>query len=142
MPHNRELPITDIQTFEQYAEEGSRMDALKALDLLIKAYISQCGISAGMRTLIYAAGEVWRYSRLPLHPDNPLSMKHIKSKPFVMSMSILCKDYIPEKYDKYVITGSFDAQMLKDLCVKEINAFGKETMQALCWGIANLDVLL
>ena len=133
--------MTNSQMFKQFAQMGAKMDALKALDLLIKAYISLCGVSIGLRTVVYTAAEVWRYWRLPMHPNNPLTMEHIETVPFVESMPVLCKDYNPDEYDKYDIAGCFDEKMLKQLCKNNLDFFDNETTEALCWGINNLPSL-
>lgn len=127
--------MTNFQQFKEFAREGEQMDALVALDLLIKAYISECGRSIGMRTLVYSAAEIWLYWRLPFSPDNPLSMKQIEKEPLIKSMPILCKEFILEKYGEWDITGGFDEKRLKNLCVDQIDRYDDETMKALCWGI-------
>ena len=40
------------KVLEDYAKRGAQCDIMKALTLLTQAYISQCGISLGLRTLI------------------------------------------------------------------------------------------
>ena len=40
------------KVIEEYAMRGAQCDVMKALTLLTQAYISQCGISLGLRTLI------------------------------------------------------------------------------------------
>lgn len=110
------------------------MDALYALRLLTRAYISQCGVSIGMRTLVYTAAEEWSYWRLPLHPNNPLTPEQM-DEPFVYQMPILCEDYKPELYDQYDIAGGFDEKALRRLCIDEINYYDEDTMRAICWGI-------
>ena len=48
------------KVIEEYAMRGVQCDVMKALTLLTQAYISQCGISLGLRTVIYCAAEPWQ----------------------------------------------------------------------------------
>ena len=48
------------QIFEQFANEGKCIDATSALILLTKAYISQCGVSLGNRSVVYSAAQEWQ----------------------------------------------------------------------------------
>ena len=41
------------KVIEEYAKRGEQCDVMKALTLLTQAYISQCGISIGCRTVGY-----------------------------------------------------------------------------------------
>jgi len=126
--------MTNHQLFLKYAKVGKKMDALYALRLLIKAYISACSASIGMRTLVYTAGEVWSCWRLPLYPNNPLTPEQM-DEPFVYQMPILCEDYKPELYDQFDIAGGFDEKALRRLCRDEIDYYDEDTMRAICWGI-------
>lgn len=46
-----------MKTIEEYARQGELHDVMDALKLLTQAYISQCGISLGNRTIVYDAAE-------------------------------------------------------------------------------------
>lgn len=46
-----------MKSFEEYVKSGAGHDVMKALELLTRAYVSQCGISLGCRTVVYCAAE-------------------------------------------------------------------------------------
>ena len=48
-----------MRTIEEFAKLGEHHDVMDALSLLTHAYISQCGISLGGRSVIYVAAERW-----------------------------------------------------------------------------------
>lgn len=129
------------ELFEKYASEGEGMDNMEALNLLTKAYIKECGISLGMRTLVYTAGEMWLYGRLFQSPDCPFT-KEQKSLPFKQLMPLLCSEYDPEYHDQWDIWG-FDYNFFKRNCYMAIRKqmYDEPTLRALCWGIKNMPVL-
>lgn len=45
----------NYELIESYAKKGESHDVMSALTLLTKAYIDQCGVSLGYRTVIYCA---------------------------------------------------------------------------------------
>ena len=47
----------NYELIESYAKKGESHDVMSALTLLTKAYINQCGVSMGSRTVIYCAAE-------------------------------------------------------------------------------------
>ena len=49
----------NYELIESYAKRAENHDVMDALVLLTKAYIDQCGISLGYRTVIYCAAEQW-----------------------------------------------------------------------------------
>lgn len=120
--------------FEQYAAIGEGHDVMDALRLLTEAYIDQCGISLTCRTVIYYAAERW-HERLAWL-DLPLSEMARKEALYFM-MRHYSKDYDPEVYDEYDITGLDNAE-LKEYCISMLDEYDDATCEVLCWGIADV----
>jgi hypothetical protein len=122
-----------MKAIEKYAKPGEQCDVMTALSLLTKAYISQCGISLGIRTVVYCAAEPW-VERLAWL-DLPLS-EMARKEPFVNLMPHITSDYDPEVYDKYDITG-MDEKELLNVCelILQYKEFDDPTIEVLCWGI-------
>lgn len=122
-----------MNLFEDYARRGECQDEVEALKRITRAYISQCGISLGCRTVLYVAGEAWM-ERLAWM-DLPLSEK-ARKLPLVELMPYITDEYIPEQYDKYDITGMSDEELLAG-CREIIREklFDDRTNEALCWGL-------
>ena len=121
--------IASQHKFSQSADA----EVMEALRLLIEAYIQECGISLGYRTVVYNAAEEWQ-ERLAWM-DLPLS-EMARKEPFINLMPHISKEYIPERYDKYDITGMSDEEMI-DCCreIVEEQEFDENTLAVLCWGI-------
>lgn len=121
------------EAIEDFAERGEKCDVMKALNLLTRAYISQCGISLGYRTLVYYAAESWQERIAWL--DLPLS-EMARKEAFVTLMPHVTNDYAPELYDDYDIIGMENDELI-DMCNCVI--CGKEsdrtTLEVLSWGI-------
>ena len=105
-----------MKTLERYAKRGEQCDVMKALTLLTKAYICQCGISLGCRTVVCCAAEGWLERLAWL--DLPLS-DMARKEPFVNIMPHISKEYVPEKYDEYDIAPLQDADLL-NICTQMI----------------------
>ena len=122
-----------MKTIEKYAKRGEKCDVMKALTLLTKAYISQCGISLGCRTVVYCAAEGWQERLAWL--DLPLS-EMARKEPFVHLMPHISKEYVPEEYDEYDIAPLQDAELL-NICTHMIRAkeFDRTTLEVMSWGI-------
>ena len=118
---------------EKYAVRGEQCDVMKALTLLTQAYISQCGISLGCRTVVYCAADPWQ-ERLAWM-DLPLSEKARKD-PFVHLMPHISKEYVPEEYDDYDITAMNEEELLS-VCNQMIRykEFDETTMEVISYGI-------
>lgn len=123
--------MTDI--IGNYLGKGAEIEVMEALRLLTEAYIQECGISLGYRTVVYNAAEEWQ-ERLAWM-DLPLS-EMARKGPFINLMPHISKEYIPERYDKYDITGMSDEEMI-DCCreIVEEQEFDENTLAVLCWGI-------
>lgn len=123
----------NYKAIEILAKRGEKYDVMVALSLLTKAYIEMCGISLGNRTVVYCAAEPWQERLAWL--DLPLSIM-ARKEPFVHLMPHISKDYVPEEYDDYDITGMSKEELL-DVCNQIV--WGKEfdvpTLEVLCWGI-------
>jgi hypothetical protein len=106
---------------------------MKALTLLTQAYISQCGISLGLRTVIYCAAEPWQERLAWL--DLPLSAM-ARKEPFVHLMPHITSEYAPDEYDDYDITAIENDELLR-ICLQEIKnkEFDETTLEVICWGI-------
>lgn len=125
-----------MRSFEEYAQSGAKLDVMTALSLLTKAYVSQCGISFGNRTVVYCSAEVWQLKLAFM--DLPLSEMARKLYLFEL-MPHLCSNYIPEEHDDYDIAGLNDAE-LREYCeeILKDKDFDEATNEALCWGIAQV----
>lgn len=122
-----------MKTIEEYAKIGEHHDVMDALLLLTKAYVSQCGISLGNRTVIYCAAEAWQERLAWL--DFPLS-EMARKEPFVNLMPLITSDYDPEIYDEYDIAGMSEEELLSacDMIVRD-KEFDEVTNEVLCWGL-------
>ena len=111
------------------------MDAMEALRLLTKAYIKECGMSLGMRTVLYNAAEVWLYEQLPKHSNNPFTAEQME-QPLIELMPLICDEYQPDYHGHWDIW-MFDAKELRKFCLKAIKGewYDKPTLRALCYGI-------
>lgn len=123
--------MTDI--IGNYLGKGAEIEVMEALRLLTEAYIQECGISLGYRTVVYNAAEEWQERLAGM--DLPLS-EMARKEPFINLMPHISKEYIPERYDKYDITGMSDEEMI-DCCreIVEEQEFDENTLAVLCWGI-------
>ena len=121
------------KVIEEYAKRGAQCDVMKALNLLTQAYISQCGISMGLRTVIYCAAEPWQERLAWL--DLPLS-EMARKEPFVHLMPHITSEYAPDEYDNYDITAIENDELLR-ICLQEIKIkeFDGTTLEVICWGI-------
>jgi hypothetical protein len=121
------------KVIEEYAKRGAQCDVMKALTLLTQAYISQCGISLGLRTVIYCAAEPWQERLAWL--DLPLSAM-ARKEPFVHLMPHITSEYAPDEYDDYDITAIENDELLR-ICLQEIKnkEFDETTLEVICWGI-------
>ena len=121
------------KVIEEYAKRGEQCDVMKALTLLTQAYISQCGISLGWRTVVYCAAEPWQ-ERLAWM-DLSLS-EMARKEPFVHLMPYITKEYVPEECDGYDIAAMEDDELLK-VCNRMIRSkeFDETTLEVLCWGL-------
>ena len=106
---------------------------MKALTLLTQAYISQCGISLGCRTVVYCAAEPWQ-ERLAWM-DLPLS-EMARKDPFLHLMPHISIEYVPEEHDDYDITAMNEEELLS-VCNQMIRnkEFDETTLEVLCWGL-------
>jgi hypothetical protein len=122
-----------MKTVEEYAKAGEHHDVMDALTLLTKAYISQCGISLGTRTVIYCAAEAWqeRLAWLDL-----LLSKKARKEPFINLMPLITDEYNPEKYDRYDIAGMNEEELLSSCrMIARENEFDDVTKEVMCWGL-------
>lgn len=117
---------------EEYAAKGAEMDVMKALELLTLAYIGQCGVSMGTRTVIYDACEPWLQKLAKT--DSPLAQM-AKEKAMVEIMPYITAKYDPKLYDRYDVCPLTDEQTER-ICLAILNdeEFDEETNQAICWG--------
>lgn len=126
--------IADIKAeLEVYAKKGESHDIMDALRLLTDAYVDNCGISIGNRTMIYIAAERW-FERLAWQ-DLPLSEQACTSslhKMFPLFSSV----YNKECHDEYDICGMQENEYIKCCfdCIsdKEVD---EQTAEVLAWGI-------
>ena len=102
----------NYELIESYAKRAENHDIMDALVLLTKAYIDQCGISLGNRTVIYCAAEQWLERLAWL--DLPLS-EMARKEALVTVMPHITSDYDPEIYDKYDIAGMSEEELI-DAC--------------------------
>ena len=123
----------NYELIESYAKKGESHDVMSALTLLTKAYIDQCGVSLGSRTVIYCAAEQWLERLAWL--DLPLSAM-ARKEALVTVMPYITSDYDPEKYDDYDIA-AMNKEELMDGCMEMIRSgeYDELTNELLCWGI-------
>ena len=123
----------NYELIESYAKRAENHDIMDALVLLTKAYIDQCGISLGNRTVIYCAAEQWLERLAWL--DLPLS-EMARKEALVTVMPYITSDYDPEEYDDYDIAGMSEEELLSacDMIVRD-KEFDEVTNEVLCWGI-------
>ena len=123
----------NYELIESYAKKGESHDVMSALTSLTKAYIDQCGVSLGYRTVIYCAAEQWLERLAWL--DLPLS-EMARKEALVTVMPYITSDYDPEKYDDYDIA-AMNEEELMDGCVEMIRSGEHDelTNEVLCWGI-------
>lgn len=121
------------KVIEDYARCGVQCDVMKALTLLTKAYISQCGISLGGRTVVSYAADMWQERLAWL--DLPLS-EMARKKSFVELMPHISSEYDPEEYDDYDIAAMENDELLR-VCHQMIKGveFDETTLEVICWGI-------
>ena len=122
-----------MKTIEEYAKAAEGYDVMQALELLTKAYVSQCGVSISIRTILFCAAEVWQEKLAWM--DLPLS-EMARKTPLIHLMPYLSNEYNPEMYDRYDITGLNDSAMLE--CCQSIiqfREFDEPTKMVLCYGI-------
>lgn len=125
-----------MRSFDDYAEAGARQDVMKALVLLTKAYVSQCGISLTARTVVYCAAESWQLKLAFL--DLPLS-EMARTDPLFLIMPHICDSYVPEVHDEFDICSLTNDELLSychDILVS--GEFDDNTNEALCWGISEV----
>lgn len=123
-----------MENTEWYAQQHAKYDVMEALLLLTKAYISQCGVSMGNRSLVYYAAEVWQEKLAWM--DLPLSDMARKCT-FVELMPHITSEYVPERYERYDISGLDEEELVEYLveCVK-LREFDKATLDVIYWGIS------
>lgn len=138
------LDMTETEKlFEKYAEEGEKMDVLEALRLLTKAYMQECGMSLGYRTVVYTAAEMWQGDKLKAGCGNNFTEEQVK-EPLVELMPFLCDEYDPEYYGKWDIGFGFSDEAFKEMSLDIIDEkeFDEDTLRALCWGIKHMPELV
>ena len=125
--------MNNYELIESYAKKAENHDVMSALTILTKAYIDQCGVSLGYRTVIYCAAEQWLERLAWL--DLPLS-EMARKEALVTLMPYITSDYDPEKYDDYDIAGMSDGERI-DACAEMIlsGEYDELTNELLCWGI-------
>ncbi len=92
-----------LASCRKWAERENEVTAIEALTRLTEFYMSQCGVSLGMRSFIHEIGEHWTY-KLSL-TDHPLS-ELANQYPFIALMPFLSQEFAnrAEHYLKYGIT--------------------------------------
>ena len=122
-----------MKMIEEYARQGESHDVMDALILLTQAYISQCGISLGNRTIVYCAGEAWLERLAWL--DLPLS-EMAREGLLVEVMPQITSEYDSEIYDEYDISSMSKTELMEGCKqIMKDNIFDEVTMEILCWGI-------
>ena len=122
--------------FEKYAKEGENLDVVEALQLLTKAYMKECGVSLGYRSMIYGAGEIWQGAKLDEKYYDRFTEEIVKGS-FALLMPVICEEYDPDYYDKWDIGYGIPDEKFKELCFDAIKEqrYDEPTFKALCWGI-------
>lgn len=123
-----------MRSFDDYVAAGAGHDVMKALELLTRAYVSQCGLSLGCRTVVYCAAESWQLKLAFL--DLPLS-EMARKKPLFLIMPHISECYDPEVHDEYDICGMNNDELMSschDILIS--GEFDEATNEVLCWGIS------
>ena len=136
------------ELFEKYAKEGEKMDALKALKMLTKAYIKELKRDFDwetydeIRTTVYSAAEVWLYDRLPKQDNNPFTEDEINGS-LAELMPRICNRYRVRFYGSMTIGGGLSPEKIKELCLIAIDEklYGSETLSAICWAVKQIPEL-
>ena len=136
------------ELFEKYAEKGKNMEALKALKMLVKAYLKafkldlDWGIEKEIQTSVYCAAEVWLYDRLPKQDNNPFTEEEINGT-LAGLMPKIYKRYRMDYYGNASICGGLSPEKIKERCLFAIDVklFGSETLSALCWAVKQIPDL-
>lgn len=128
--------------FQKYAREGENMDVMEALRLLTKAYMKECGMSLGYRTLVYTAAEMWQGDKLKAGCGNNFTEEQVET-PLVNLMPLICEEYDPDYYNKWDIGYGMTDEDFKRMCldVIEEKEFDEATLKALSWGIREMPIL-
>lgn len=122
-----------MRSFDDYVAAGAGQDVMKALELLTRAYVSQCGLSLGCRTVVYCAAESWQLKLAFL--DLPLS-EMARKEPLFLIMPHISECYDPEVHDEYDICGMNNDELMSschDILIS--GEFDEATNEVLCWGI-------
>ena len=123
-----------MRSFDDYVAAGAGHDVMKALELLTRAYVSQCGLSLGCRTVVYCAAESWQLKLAFL--DLPLS-EMARKEPLFLIMPHISECYDPEVHDEYDICGMNNDELMSschDILIS--GEFDEATNEVLCWGIS------
>lgn len=123
-----------MRSFDDYGAAGAGHDVMKALELLTRAYVSQCGLSLGCRTVVYCAAESWQLKLAFL--DLPLS-EMARKEPLFLIMPHISECYDPEVHDEYDICGMNNDELMSschDILIS--GEFDEATNEVLCWGIS------
>lgn len=125
-----------MKSFEEYVKSGAGHDVMKALELLTRAYVSQCGISLGCRTVVYCAAESWQQKLAFM--DLPLS-EMARKEPLFLIMPNISECYDPEEHNEYDICGMNNVELMNSCHNILISGeFDEATNEVLCWGISEV----
>jgi hypothetical protein len=137
----------------EYACKGKKSMSLEdALHYITEMYMEQCGVSLGLRTVIYEAGEMLFEILLS---DKEWKLKIGESDYLFEAMTFFHSEYTLEKYEDYDITylSKEDRERCIDLVIEELCVTNtgelqlarpyecddcEQKMQAFCWGISLL----
>ena len=143
LENNADMTETE-KLFEKYAEEGEKMEAFKALKMLVKAYIRalENGMSIEMSTAVYSAAEVWLFDRLPKEDKNPFTEEEINGT-LAALMPRICNRYKDKFYGDCDVCGGLSPEMIIMQCQLAIEEkkFGSETLKAFSWAVKHIPDL-
>lgn len=118
---------------EEYARKGESYDVMQALRLLTSAYMDECGLSLGYRTLVYYAAEQWQEKLAWL--DLPLS-EMARKEACICLMPYILDTFDPDYHGHYDITGMEDEELVSCCSAAiETKEFDEPTLEVICWGI-------
>ena len=130
------------ERIKKLAEEADQLDIIEALRLMTESYISYCGISASLRTVVYECAEMW-LDKLVAQTDHPLSQVAKEDDYLFRFMPRICPAYDPDIYDEYDICGLDKEEFLDALnMILDDEYEDIHLKQALCWGYCKLKEIM
>jgi len=122
------------EAFIYYAEKGSQMDKQRAIYLLIQRYVCYCGVSAGMRTVVWDAA----WTIFSEHENEiPFETECFSDFEFLNKIN---PNYTKEISKEYDIAILYEKEEYFRICMMIVAESDDETNSAVCYGISLLEL--